>query len=77
MHSVRRLFPVQIKNVKWPRNYSSSASVKKNEYVLRSAYEDVPVPNIRLLDRLWAEAAHFKNHVALVSAYVVLVLVLK
>ncbi|KAL0829355.1 hypothetical protein ABMA28_004135 [Loxostege sticticalis] len=68
MHSVRRLFPVQIKNVKWPRNYSSSASVKKNEYVLRSAYEDVPVPNIRLLDRLWAEAAHFKNHVALVSA---------
>ncbi|XP_063828965.1 uncharacterized protein LOC135078297 [Ostrinia nubilalis] len=64
----RKLFSGQIKNVKWSRKCYSSASVKKNEYILRSVYPDVPVPNIRLLDKLWADSAHFKNHVALVSA---------
>lgn len=63
----RKLLLRDINFFKWQRKLSCSA-VLRNDFVVKSSIPDIVVPQMRFLDRLWVDAASFRNHVALESA---------
>ncbi|KAL4715657.1 hypothetical protein ACJJTC_006236 [Scirpophaga incertulas] len=66
MQSTRKILRM-LKNVKWQRELSSTASVN-SEFVVKSSLPDIVVPKGRFVDRLWRDSSNFKNLVALESA---------
>uniref|UniRef100_A0A2A4K1W8 Uncharacterized protein n=1 Tax=Heliothis virescens TaxID=7102 RepID=A0A2A4K1W8_HELVI len=64
----RKLLLREIKNLKWQRKLSVSAVFRKDDFIIKSTIPDIVVPKTRFIDRLWADSAGYKNHVALESA---------
>ncbi|KPJ17247.1 hypothetical protein RR48_08738 [Papilio machaon] len=62
----RKLLLRQFKQLRSLRRFTTSVNLKNQEqYVIKSPLEDVIVPDMRFLDRLWLESPSFVNHVAI------------
>lgn len=63
----RKLLLREIKNLKWQRKFSTSVVLRNDDFIIKSTIPDIVIPKTRFIDRLFAESAGYKNHVALVS----------
>ncbi|XP_013172822.1 PREDICTED: 4-coumarate--CoA ligase 2-like [Papilio xuthus] len=65
----RKILLRQFKQLRTLRRFTTSVNLKNQEqYVIKSPLEDIVIPNMRFLDRLWLESPSFINHVAIECA---------
>ncbi|XP_068628857.1 uncharacterized protein [Battus philenor] len=65
----RKLLLRRIKQLRSLREFSASVTHRNHEqYVIKSPLEDVVIPKMRFLDRLWQYSPNFNDHVAIECA---------